>query len=138
MMAVIGMTQVLLARMVSGRTWRSISANSFCLSAEVFQHRFDHIVGVAHGFAEIGAGPHVVDGAFIFAEIAQVGGDARPGGVERRSVRVRDGHPMTGEREDLGNAVAHEAGADDGDFSVAHDLGLVYRAGPRACQTGGS
>jgi integrase len=32
MIAVIGMTEVLLARMVSERTWRSISAKSFCLS----------------------------------------------------------------------------------------------------------
>ena len=32
MMSVIGMTDVLLARMVSGRTCCSISANSFCLS----------------------------------------------------------------------------------------------------------
>ena len=32
MMSVIGMTEVLLARIVSGRTCFSISANSFCLS----------------------------------------------------------------------------------------------------------
>ena len=32
MIAVIGITDVLLARMVSGRAWRSISANSFCFS----------------------------------------------------------------------------------------------------------
>ena len=32
MMSVIGMTDVLLARIVSGRTCFSISANSFCLS----------------------------------------------------------------------------------------------------------
>ena len=32
MISVIGITEVLLARMVSGRTCRSISPNSFCLS----------------------------------------------------------------------------------------------------------
>ncbi len=32
MILVIGMTEVLLARIVSGRTCCSISANSFCLS----------------------------------------------------------------------------------------------------------
>ena len=32
MIEVIGMTEVLLARIVSGRTWRSISAKSFCFS----------------------------------------------------------------------------------------------------------
>ena len=34
MIAVIGMTEVLLARMVSGRAWRSMSANSFCFSGK--------------------------------------------------------------------------------------------------------
>ena len=34
MIAVIGITEVLLARMVSGRTCLSISANSFCLSGK--------------------------------------------------------------------------------------------------------
>ena len=32
MIEVIGITDVLLARIVSGRTWRSISAKSFCFS----------------------------------------------------------------------------------------------------------
>ena len=82
MIVVIGMTEVLLARIVSGRTWRSISANSFCLSGKSSEHRLDDVVGVAHGFGEIGARPHALDRARVVAEIAQVGGDPRLRRVE--------------------------------------------------------
>jgi hypothetical protein len=63
---------------------------------------------------------HVFDRAFVLAEIPQIGGDARFGGIEILLERVGDGHVMAGEREHLRDAVAHEAGADDGDFCVMH------------------
>ena len=55
MISVIGITDVLLARMVSGRTCFSISAKIFCFSGMSSEHRLDHVVGVAHAFGEIGA-----------------------------------------------------------------------------------
>ena len=119
MIAVIGMTEVLLARIVSGRTWRSISANSFCLSAQIFRHRLDHVVGVVHRVGEIDGRLHALDGALVVAEIAQVGGDARLHGVEILHHRVGDRHVVAGEREHLRDAVAHQAGADDGDARLS-------------------
>jgi hypothetical protein len=76
MIAVIGITEVLLARIVSGRTSES-------------------------------------------------GEDARLDGVEQGRKGVVDRDLMTGEREDLRDAVAHQAGADDGDARFTHDQPAV-------------
>ena len=115
MIAVIGITDVLLARMASGRACRSISAKNFCLSAKSSEDRLDDIIGVANRVGKVNARAHARDGAFIVAEIAQVRRDARLHGVEDCRNRVGDRHLMAGKRKHLRDAVAHEAGADDGD-----------------------
>ena len=84
MILVIGMTDVLLARIVSVRTCFSISPNSFCLSGRSSEHRLDHEIGIAHGSGEIGLRRHALDRVLIVAKIVQVGGDARLGAVQTR------------------------------------------------------
>ena len=122
------MTDVLLARIVSGRVRRSSSAKSFLLQREIFRHRLDHVIGVMHRVGEIDGRLHALDGALVFAEIAQVGGNARRHGVEILHHRVGDLHLMAGQRKHLRNAVAHQAGADHGDFrfsNVNHELSQI-------------
>ena len=120
MIAVIGITEVLLARIVSGRVRRSSSAKIFFFSVEIFRHRLDHVVGVVHRVGEIDGRLHALDGALVFAKIAQVGGNARCHGVEIFHHRVGDLHLVAGQRENLRDAVAHQAGADDGDARFRH------------------
>ena len=120
MIDVIGMTEVLLARIVSGRTCGSISANNLLLERQIFQHRLDDIVGTADGLGEIGLRRDAVHGALVVAEVLEIGEDARLHGLERRRKGVIDGDVMAGEREHLRDAVAHQAGADDGDARFAH------------------
>ena len=72
MIAVIGMTEVLLARIVSGRTWRFDFGEQLLLQRQIFGHRFDDVIGVAHRFGKIGAWPHPRDRALVVAEVAQV------------------------------------------------------------------
>ncbi len=114
------MTEVLLARIVSGRVRRSSSAKSFLLELEILRHRLDHVVGVVHRVGEIDGRLHALDGALVFAEIAQIGGNARRHGVEIFHHRVGDLHLVAGQRENLRDAVAHQAGADDGDARLCH------------------
>ena len=114
------MTEVLLARIGVGTDVALDLGEELLLERKILQHRLDHVIGFAHGLAKIGAGVHVFDRAFVFAKIAQIGGNARLGRVEILRERVGDGHVMAGEREHLRDAVAHEAGADDSDFCVAH------------------
>ena len=77
MISVIGMTEVLLARIVSGRTCSSISANSFCLSGKFSGDRLDDEIGIAHRRREIAMRRHTLDRARIVAEVLQARGDAR-------------------------------------------------------------
>ena len=78
MIAVIGITDVLLARIVSARTWRSISREQLLLERQVFQHRLDDVIGVAHRLGKIGTGrARASTRILIVAEIAQVRRDAR-------------------------------------------------------------
>ena len=86
----------------------------FLLQRQVLGDGFDDIVGVAHRVGENGARVHASGRAFVLAEIAQIGGNARFGGVEVLRHRVSDRHLMAGNGENLRDAVAHEAGADDG------------------------
>ena len=90
-------------------------AEDLLLQRHVFEHRLDHVIGVAHAFGHIGNGPHALDGVLVVAEIAQVGRDPLLHRIEVGLVRIRDGDVMAGEREHLRDAVAHEARADDGD-----------------------
>ena len=114
MIAVIGITEVLLARIVSATNVAFDLGKELLLERQILGHRFDDIVGVAHRFGKIGAGAHARDRAFVLAEVAQIGGDARFGGVEILRERIGDGDVVAGDREHLRDAVAHEAGADDG------------------------
>ena len=120
MIEVIGITDVLLARIVSGRTCFSISVNSFLLEWQILQHGLDDIVGVAHRGSQIGDRCHPLDRFGIVAEIIQVGEDARLGAVEACLGLIRDGDLVPGQREILRDAVAHQAGADYRDFCFSH------------------
>ena len=86
----------------------------FLLQRQIFRNRLDDVIGLAHRFGKIGAWPHARDRALVLAEVAQVGGDARLRRIEARRDGIRDRHVMTGKRENLRNAVTHEAGTDDG------------------------
>jgi len=74
-------TDVLLARIVSGRTWRSISPKSFCFSGKSSETPRPRS-RPAHRLGEVRARPHARDRALVFAEVAQIGGDARLRGAE--------------------------------------------------------
>ena len=114
------MTEVLLARMVSPRTCGSMAANSFCFSCQVFGYRLDDVIGPAHRLGEIGARPHARDGTLLFAKLAQIGGDAILYRIQACRDCVCNRDVMTGNGKNLGNAVAHEAGADDGYARLGH------------------
>ena len=113
MIAVIGMTEVLLARIVSARDMALDLREQLLLERQVFEHRFDDIVGIAHGFAEVGFRRNAIDRGRVVAEIFQIRGDARFHRVEVLGKSVGDGYVVSGKREDLRNAVPHQAGADD-------------------------
>ena len=99
MIAVIGITEVLLARIVSGRRAALELGEKFLLQLEIFRHRLDHVIGIVHRVGEIDARLHALDRALVFAEIAQVGGDARRHGVEILHHRVGDLHLVAGQRK---------------------------------------
>ena len=92
------------------------------LQRQIFEHGLDHIVGIAHGVGEVGGRPHALDRGRIVAEIAQIGRGCAIFDACRAFDRdgVIDRHVMAGEREHLGDAVAHQAGADDGDARFRH------------------
>ena len=120
MISVIGMTEVLLARMVSGRTCFSISANSFCFSGKSSEHRLDHVVGVAHALGRDRRPARTRSTAVSSSPRSRRLAAMRVlHRVEVRLVRVGDGDVVAGEREHLRDAVAHQAGADDGDARFA-------------------
>ena len=69
------MTEVLLARMVPGRTRLFDLDEQLPLQRQILEHGLDHIVGIAHGGGEVGGRPHALDRGRILAEIAQIGPD---------------------------------------------------------------
>jgi hypothetical protein len=93
---------------------------NFLLQLEIFRYRLDHVVGVMHRISEIDRRLHALDGALVFAKIAQIGGNARCHRVEILHHRIGDLHLMAGQRKNLRDAVAHQAGADDGDARLCH------------------
>ena len=124
------MTDVLLARIVSGRTWRLDLGEQLLLERQILEHGLDDVIGIAHGFGEIGARasrarPRAASSprSLRFAEMRAFDR------VEARLLRVGDRHLVAGEREHLRNAVAHEAGADDSDarFAGRHVLTPSFR-----------
>ena len=85
------------------------------LHGQIFQRRLDDEIRVADAFCDGGCGRHMVGGALIVFEIAQVGGDARAHRLQRCGGGVVNADLMAMEREDLRNAVAHEARAQNAD-----------------------
>ena len=84
MILVIGMTEVLLARIVSRPHVPLDLDEQLLLERQVLEHGLDHVVGVAHRGGEIGDRPHALDRRRIVAEVLQIGEDARLGAVEAR------------------------------------------------------
>ena len=102
MIEVIGITDDVAGKdRSSGRTWRSISPEQLLLQRQILGDRLDHVVGLTHRLGEVRARPHARDRALVFAEVAQIGGDARLRCVEARRDGVGDGHRMAGERKNL-------------------------------------
>ena len=120
MICVIGITEVLLARMVSGRTCCSISAKVFCFSGMSSSTASTTKSASRTQSASAPTGAHALHGFLVVAKVAQVGRDALLRRVEIGRVRIRDGDVMAGEREHLRDAMAHQPGADDGDFGFGH------------------
>ena len=119
-MSVIGMTEVLLARIVSGRTCCLDLGEQLLLERQILRHRLDDVVGIAHRRREIVVRRDALDRARIVAEILQARGDARLRAVDARRNAVGDGHVMAGDREHLRDAVAHQARADHCDAGFRH------------------
>ena len=111
-------------------------AEQLLLERQILQHRFDHEIGVAHGRRQIGIRRHAFDRLRIVAEIAQVGADALLHIVQIGREGIGDRHVMAAEREHLRDAVAHEAGADDGDARFGHANTFVRRPGCDAARSG--
>ena len=114
------MTEVLLARMVSRAHVRFDGGKQFLLQRQIFGYRLDDVIGPAHRLGEIGARPHARDGTLVFAKLAQIGGDAILYRIQACRDCVCNRDVMTGNGKNLGNAVAHEAGADDGYARLGH------------------
>ena len=115
MIAVIGMTEVLLARMVSAPHVALDLGEELLLERQVLEHGLDHVVGVAHRFGEIGAAARPARprsrrrrGRAGWRRCAT----SRCRGFARTESVIVD--VMAGERENLRDAVPHQAGADDG------------------------
>ena len=90
-------------------------AKQLLLQRQIFEHGLDNIVGFAHRIGQVGSRTHALDGRLIVAEVPQIATDAVLGAVEVRRNRIVDRHVVAGEREYLGDAVAHQTRPDDGD-----------------------
>ena len=130
MIAVIGITEVLLARIASRRALDV--GEQPLLDVEVFAHGFDDVVGIAHAVGQVGTGAHSRERCGVVAEIDEIGMDALLGSGERRGIGIGQRHLVPGECEHLGDAVAHEAGADHRDACLCSLPGLRGRAGEGA------
>ena len=106
---------MLLARIACGRTCLFDFAKQLLLQRQVFEHSLDDIVGIAHRGAQVSGRTHALDRRLIVAEIPQIAENARLGAVEVRRNRIVDRYVVAGEREHLGDAVAHQTRTDDGD-----------------------
>ncbi len=104
---------------------------------QILKDRLHDVIDTANGVAEIDTRPHARNGRFIVTDIAQIGGDARFQAVQIFHDRVGDGHFVTGKGEDLRDAMAHQPGADHGDFCFAHDTTLVLGSGGAAAISDG-
>ena len=85
------------------------------LHGQIFQRRLDDEIRVANALRDGGCGRHMLSGALIFFEIAQIGGDARAHRLQSCGGGVVNADFMAMQREDLRDAVAHEARAQNAD-----------------------
>ena len=91
------------------------------LERQIFRHRLDDVIGVAHRVGEIGAWRARASTARSSSPRSRrlaAMRDLRR--IEILRDRVGDRHVVTGEREHLRNAVAHQPGADNGDARFCH------------------
>src|SRR5262245_43667115 len=86
------------------------------LERELFRRRLDHHVGIRDGIGKRLRSAYSIDRARVLAEVGEIPGDAGGERSERLLDRVEYGDLMPGDGEDLGDAMAHQPGADDGDF----------------------
>jgi hypothetical protein len=98
----------------------------FLLQRQIFGDRLDDIIGLAHRFDKIVAWPNARSGVLVFAKIAQVGGDPILDRAEVSGGCIRDRDLVAGYGEDLRDAVAHKARADDRDAHLRHVQPAVY------------
>jgi hypothetical protein len=92
------------------------------LDAEVLAHRLHDEIRLGHGFGEGAADAHAVHCGHIVAKVLEIGEDTILGASKRRRMAIRNGDVMAGEREYLGDAVAHQPSADHGDAWSGHRL----------------
>ena len=123
MILVIGITEVLLARIVSRPHVLLDLDEQLLLERQILEHGLDDVVGIAHGIGDHADGRtrSTADGSSPRSR--RLAEDARLGAVEARRNQIVDGDVMAGEREHLGDAVPHQAGTDDGDArlrAIAH------------------
>ena len=89
MISVIGITEVLLARIVSGRTCFSISPKIFCFSGMSSSTASTTKSASRTQSARSATRPHALDRVLVVAEIAQIGRDALACAVERSACASR-------------------------------------------------
>ena len=138
MMLPMGMTEVFVAQDGRGGSIGFDLGEQRPLGFKILGRRLDDEARAGHGVGEAVAGPHRLGGGGILAERGQVGADARPQCLQCLGHRVehRDLVPMA--CENLRDAVAHEAGPDDGDSRLCgHALLLLRAAQVRPVPAGG-
>ncbi len=130
-MRVIGMTEVLLARIADRGAAAAMSAKSLCLSS--IRSGAASMTMPAPATAPSSEARRcslVEDRAGLLAHLLQVAGDV-PGRLPQHvSVRVAQGRLVAGRREHLGDAAPHEAGADDGHLDFPLRACLQCRVPP--------
>jgi hypothetical protein len=90
------------------------------LQRQIFEHGLDDIVRLAHRGGKIAGRLHTLDCGNVIIQIPKVGENARLDAVKVGRNRIVDRDVVAGECEHLGDAVAHEPGADDGDARLCH------------------
>ncbi len=105
----------------------SSSPKMLCLSAGFFGRSFDDEIGGLDRAFQIGMARHARHGApaSVFKQIANLG-NAFGQGFQRGGHRIMHPHRMARRGKQIGDAVAHEPGADNGDvFLISSVIGFV-------------
>ena len=107
------MTDVLLASSASGGARRSRSAKISCFSATFSGAASITISAVADRIRQPGLRRHAIDRGGIEPEIGEIAGDPPFQARQCAGHGIEDRDLVAGDGEDLGDAMAHQAGADD-------------------------